>query len=76
MKLDAATRVVDKAEARERARAMAALRKWLPLRRAQLALVPLANADERATDADAVEAVFASWEKHELALAALEEPSK
>lgn len=38
MKIDAATRTVAKAEARERAKVMSALNKWLPMRLAQLAL--------------------------------------
>ncbi len=35
---DAVTRITDAAEARERAKAHKALAKWLPMRRAQLAL--------------------------------------
>lgn len=45
LKMDAARRMVTKAEQRERAKVQAALRKWLPMRRAQLALET--NADPR-----------------------------
>lgn len=61
MKLDAATRMVKKAEQRERTKALAALRKWLPMRRAHLALVPVA--DGAKTDADLAEALCVSWEE-------------
>lgn len=57
MKVDAATRTVEKAEARERAKARKALEKWLPMRRAQLALV--GGGDVDITHADALIACFA-----------------
>lgn len=62
MTRDAATRMVEKAERRERTKALAALRKWLPMRRAQLALAPLAK-DSGPTDADLVDGLVASWEE-------------
>lgn len=52
MKIDAATRTVDRAEARERGKAQKALEKWLKLRRAQLAL-GAANTGPSCADDDA-----------------------
>jgi hypothetical protein len=60
MTKNAATRTVDRAEARERAKAQKALEKWLPLRKAQVAL---GGPDSRG-DVDPVEALLATWEMH------------
>ena len=53
MKIDAATKTVEKAEARERAKAKKAIEKWLPLRRAQLALSGAVNTGPSCADDDA-----------------------
>lgn len=60
---DAATRMVAAAETRERAKAAKALRRWLPLRQAQLALERGGRPPEGdvATDADRVDALLAAW---------------
>lgn len=52
MKIDAATKTVDKAEARERKKAIAAVQKWLPLRLAQLALAGEGVDATKAPDAE------------------------
>jgi len=62
MKLDATRRMVTKAEQRERKKAAAALAKWLPMRRAQLALVPVPETSGP-TDADLVDGLLSSWVK-------------
>lgn len=62
MTRDAATRMVAKAEERERAKALIALERWLPMRKAHLALVPLADRDA-VTDASIAEALIAHWSR-------------
>lgn len=64
MKIDAATRTVDRAEARERKKAHKALAKWLPLRRAALAL----SSEPRRVgadgdDAETVEMLLEAWRR-------------
>jgi hypothetical protein len=50
MKIDAATKTVTAGEARERAKLLRALEKWVPLRRAQLALSPELNGERDGGD--------------------------
>lgn len=61
--MDAATRMVAVAETRERAKAAKALRRWLPMRQAQLALERAGRppAEGTATDAEMVEALLRAW---------------
>jgi hypothetical protein len=63
MTKDAATRTIDAAEARERAKAIRALTKWLPHRIAQLALARQSVDVMADTDAGAIERVLADWNK-------------
>ena len=61
--MDAATRMAAAAETRERAKAVKALRRWLPMRQAQLALERAGRppAEGTATDAELVDALLAAW---------------
>lgn len=59
MTANAASRTVDRAEARERAKVKRALEKWLPLRRAQLALTSALDG----VDAEHATELLLEWER-------------